>query len=132
MFIVLIFLFYYLCCFVYFYFFFLFAFFFFFCFFFFFFSSRRRHTRYIGDWSSDVCSSDLMPGCCPADRPQCCPLGCCPQFTGCCMDAARNLQCCENGTLCDPATGIGCLQFAFMNQGGRKFTGANGDRKSVV
>src|SRR5437764_9176927 len=31
--------------------------------FFFFFSSRRRHTRYIGDWSSDVCSSDLgAPG----------------------------------------------------------------------
>src|SRR5437762_972871 len=29
-------------------------------FFFFFFSSRRRHTRYIGDWSSDVCSSDLF------------------------------------------------------------------------
>src|SRR5437762_9583524 len=28
--------------------------------FFFFFSSRRRHTRYIGDWSSDVCSSDLQ------------------------------------------------------------------------
>src|SRR5437763_14444209 len=28
-------------------------------FFIFFFSSRRRHTRYIGDWSSDVCSSDL-------------------------------------------------------------------------
>src|SRR5437763_3682736 len=27
---------------------------------FFFFSSRRRHTRYIGDWSSDVCSSDLL------------------------------------------------------------------------
>src|SRR5437879_13238528 len=27
----------------------------------FFFSSRRRHTRYIGDWSSDVCSSDLSP-----------------------------------------------------------------------
>src|SRR5436189_779389 len=26
---------------------------------FFFFSSRRRHTRYIGEWSSDVCSSDL-------------------------------------------------------------------------
>src|ERR1017187_3832240 len=24
-----------------------------------FFSSRRRQTRYIGDWSSDVCSSDL-------------------------------------------------------------------------
>src|SRR3989454_2809513 len=29
------------------------------CFYFFFFSSRRRHTRLQGDWSSDVCSSDL-------------------------------------------------------------------------
>src|SRR2546426_466136 len=29
------------------------------CFFLFFFSSRRRHTRLQGDWSSDVCSSDL-------------------------------------------------------------------------
>src|SRR5256885_6399108 len=27
---------------------------------FFFFSSRRRHTRLQGDWSSDVCSSDLF------------------------------------------------------------------------
>src|SRR5437588_7990976 len=29
-------------------------------FFFFFFSSRRRHTRSLCDWSSDVCSSDLV------------------------------------------------------------------------
>src|SRR5690349_23542581 len=29
-------------------------------FFFFFFSSRRRHTRSLRDWSSDVCSSDLL------------------------------------------------------------------------
>src|SRR5688572_31236907 len=29
-------------------------------FFFFFFSSRRRHTRFDCDWSSDVCSSDLI------------------------------------------------------------------------
>src|SRR5438105_13559707 len=29
-------------------------------FFFFFFSSRRRHTRSTRDWSSDVCSSDLV------------------------------------------------------------------------
>src|SRR5262245_63558042 len=29
-------------------------------FFFFFFSSRRRHTRCLSDWSSDVCSSDLV------------------------------------------------------------------------
>src|ERR1035441_10738673 len=26
-----------------------------------FFSSRRRHTRCLSDWSSDVCSSDLIP-----------------------------------------------------------------------
>src|SRR4051794_41904342 len=32
----------------------------------FFFSSRRRHTRWTGDWSSDVCSSDLNG--CPADE----------------------------------------------------------------
>src|SRR5256885_8764543 len=46
-------------------------------FFFFFFSSRRRHTRLQGDWSSDVCSSDLAkaPGSvwtcetCSARRP---------------------------------------------------------------
>src|SRR2546427_12516283 len=30
---------------------------------FFFFSSRRRHTRFDCDWSSDVCSSDLVAGC---------------------------------------------------------------------
>src|SRR5437016_2728414 len=28
----------------------------------FFFSSRRRHTRLVSDWSSDVCSSDLIGG----------------------------------------------------------------------
>src|SRR5205807_6846735 len=35
----------------------------------FFFSSRRRHTRLQGDWSSDVCSSDLRStptGCRPS------------------------------------------------------------------
>src|SRR5690606_39288356 len=31
-----------------------------FCVIFFFFSSRRRHTRFSRDWSSDVCSSDLV------------------------------------------------------------------------
>src|SRR5690348_17744365 len=40
--------------------FFFFLFFVFFLFVFFFFSSRRRHTRWTGDWSSDVCSSDLI------------------------------------------------------------------------
>src|SRR5690606_41069686 len=28
-----------------------------------FFSSRRRHTRFSRDWSSDVCSSDLVHEC---------------------------------------------------------------------
>src|SRR5256885_2733882 len=36
---------------------------------FFFFSSRRRHTRLQGDWSSDVCSSDLEP--CRCGRGEC-------------------------------------------------------------
>src|SRR5438046_8107801 len=27
----------------------------------FFFTSRRRHTKLVSDWSSDVCSSDLLP-----------------------------------------------------------------------
>src|SRR5438094_7634086 len=35
----------------------------------FFFSSRRRHTRSYGDWSSDVCSSDLeILGNAPVER----------------------------------------------------------------
>src|SRR5215211_4549920 len=35
----------------------------------FFFSSRRRHTRSLCDWSSDVCSSDLLiPACAEAHR----------------------------------------------------------------
>src|SRR5256885_15466815 len=41
---------------------------------FFFFSSRRRHTRLQGDWSSDVCSSDLCSTRCrPHARPNCWP-----------------------------------------------------------
>src|SRR5688500_20344965 len=36
----------------------------------FFFSSRRRHTRLQGDWSSDVCSSDL-PARPPRRRSKC-------------------------------------------------------------
>src|SRR3712207_8784321 len=41
---------------------------------FFFFSSRRRHTRYWRDWSSDVCSSDLL-GLLGRDRPEVPDLG---------------------------------------------------------
>src|SRR5438128_5463308 len=38
----------------------------------FFFSSRRRHTRCYRDWSSDVCSSDLLI-CSPLGLFDCCP-----------------------------------------------------------
>src|SRR5262245_65287827 len=33
----------------------------------FFFSSRRRHTRCLSDWSSDVCSSDLVHAECAGE-----------------------------------------------------------------
>src|SRR2546430_6028837 len=39
-------------------------------FFFFFFSSRRRHTRFDCDWSSDVCSSDLLRSAVREARPR--------------------------------------------------------------
>src|ERR1039457_1167859 len=45
---------------------------------FFFFSSRRRHTRLQGDWSSDVCSSDLRTTNVKPAQPCriCCPFPC--------------------------------------------------------
>src|SRR2546427_10670058 len=36
----------------------------------FFFSSRRRHTRFDCDWSSDVCSSDLVDSFEPGGKPR--------------------------------------------------------------
>src|SRR5699024_11615185 len=39
------------------------------CLYLFFFSSRRRHTRSKRDWSSDVCSSDLIAGTGPIFGP---------------------------------------------------------------
>src|SRR5688500_20073253 len=46
---------------------------------FFFFSSRRRHTRLQGDWSSDVCSSDLSCSIArsSASTPRALPPTCC-------------------------------------------------------
>src|SRR6266487_181384 len=50
--------------------------------FFFFFSSRRRHTRWTGDWSSDVCSSDLcLLAVCRCPRPRPSGAGCQHQTT---------------------------------------------------
>src|SRR6266581_3496535 len=39
-----------------------------------FFSSRRRHTRWTGDWSSDVCSSDLEQRPSKTPRAFCAPI----------------------------------------------------------
>src|SRR5690606_39685949 len=41
----------------------------------FFFSSRRRHTRFSRDWSSDVCSSDLLASRFAHEKPPQPPLG---------------------------------------------------------
>src|SRR5437867_9556086 len=73
----------------------------------FFFSSRRRHTRSYGDWSSDVCSSDLFlpeknqwpreladPGLSDWETPRCLRRGIIDQFlqwTVCAMAAPRRL-----------------------------------------
>src|SRR5256885_11524164 len=53
---------------------------------FFFFSSRRRHTRLQGDWSSDVCSSDLF------DRPRPAPSGGIVKPTSICLVAQSDYQ----------------------------------------
>src|SRR5256885_6992494 len=56
----------------------------------FFFSSRRRHTRLQGDWSSDVCSSDLTRSCgaspCHASHPRSPPIRRCARP---CSSASR-------------------------------------------
>src|SRR5262245_18269375 len=41
----------------------------------FFFSSRRRHTRCLSDWSSDVCSSDLLELTLDGERLALSPIG---------------------------------------------------------
>src|SRR5256885_7216809 len=83
--------------------------------FFFFFSSRRRHTRLQGDWSSDVCSSDLGAGAraprrlVPAVRPG--RAG--PSYPR--RLTRRSTPAGRDGSLRPPARGVGLL-----------------DRKSVV
>src|SRR5205809_5582410 len=51
----------------------------FFCFFFF--SSRRRHTRCSRDWSSDVCSSDLILNSSPLGTRASAVMGLIAEFT---------------------------------------------------
>src|SRR6266487_6207102 len=61
---------------------------------FFFFSSRRRHTRWTGDWSSDVCSSDLATGC---GTPR--PAALCPSSLAGMVDEGRELAAERRGVL---------------------------------
>src|SRR3712207_8447043 len=64
-------------------------------FFFFFFSSRRRHTRYWRDWSSDVCSSDLVTGA-PVPQLAATPLD---PFTGQTVDLSAAASTDPDGTI---------------------------------
>src|SRR5688500_19437358 len=56
------------------------------------FSSRRRHTRLQGDWSSDVCSSDLAKKCIDAGVPVLVEKGMAPNWNDACdlVRAARS------------------------------------------
>src|SRR5688500_19991500 len=87
----------------------------------FFFSSRRRHTRLQGDWSSDVCSSDLVgetcitctvdcglcsacgDGVCDASRMETCST--CPGDCGMCPPKIGRASCRER--VCDWRDGGG-------------------------
>jgi len=104
----------------------------------FFFSSRRRHTRYIGDWSSDVCSSDLNdepPSTNPSSSDFVLHLDCLciippeHRFDG--MDAMGN-SCCNAlffpscSTLPSPTTRIFCLtQMLITGDARRKLVSIN-------
>src|SRR5256885_4024903 len=67
----------------------------------FFFSSRRRHTRLQGDWSSDVCSSDLIQryeeiAGRVAERLQSCDKVIIAMIRGYCLGAGVNIAlCCD-------------------------------------
>src|SRR5437763_13147019 len=91
----------------------------------FFLSGRRRRTRYIGDWSSDVCSSDL-------------PVAGDARQRSAIQDQNGNVYC---GTLAgvprdrcsfEVTRGTELLFYAFPNDTHYTFTGWGADRKSVV
>src|SRR5256885_7889046 len=81
----------------------------------FFFSSRRRHTRLQGDWSSDVCSSDLR----------------CIQDGSVCANASGQ----TGATYVLGAADVGAairVSVTATNAGGSAGAGSAIDRKSVV
>src|SRR5256885_12018561 len=84
----------------------------------FFFSSRRRHTRLQGDWSSDVCSSNLG-ALCSAHVPRRRPAGAPSSFTSLRRAPHR------------PAPDT-LLPYSTMGRHHRLQTRTLGDRKSVV
>src|SRR5688572_32476306 len=73
----------------------------------FFFSSRRRHTRFDCDWSSDVCSSDLVRADTPSAIPD--PNG--DETELACRHQNIFLVACPNGTFEMDCT-VGCPQCA--------------------
>src|SRR3989344_1709809 len=76
----------------------------------FFFSSRRRHTRLTGDWSSDVCSSDLGEG---IAEPVVAPRVHCQRSpwlaSPCWIAANHNVTTAVGGVERDPGIMMGCF-----------------------
>src|SRR5437867_2078610 len=97
----------------------------FFVVFFFFFSSRRRHTRSYGDWSSDVCSSDLVirnetnaataKACSTSDTPY--PLRACPFFDSTKTRSPNHSRGPAHGVAAAPS-GCGCHGVRVLTRGG--------------
>src|ERR1017187_10713070 len=70
-----------------------------------FFSSRRRHTESIGDWSSDVCSSDLPDATAAASGVKRC--GCCCVWRNSAVWQIGRAACRERGEI---SVGAGSLK----------------------
>src|SRR6266446_5785608 len=82
---------------------------------FFFFSSRRRHTRLQGDWSSDVCSSDL------AGVP---PLRGSPPHSAGRSDGGASAAPCDPGSACIESFSVTQAKL-YVVTGGAGFIGSN-------
>src|SRR5256885_5686392 len=84
----------------------------------FFFSSRRRHTRLQGDWSSDVCSSDLV--------------GDLPRIGELRSDFLIPIEFGDRGLIADRNQQLFLALFTFFRRIQDSHAGSRLDRKSVV